>query len=505
MLDNISNRLNARQGAVTLGAPNKPQQTAVAVHSPRSVPQAPARWASTYMQADSTASSSSSPGRPATSSSPFFARTRLDAFDVPTSPGQASVADKLATSPILPSIASLPPSSPSFALSAAATALDELANASARVSPLAEAAAESYKRDPGLDTPRVLHLEHGTVLYFGRKARKALPHTRQGRGDETHVPVRLPKSAVNASRVHCSVRISGRGTTENSFLVEVRITGQNGMKVDGKVRPDGSVVRVEKSAGAKMRLSFWGWSAKVIVAESEMGLDSGSDGEDVTPATLVEDQERHAEQTSSPRPYKSRRRAASPALSFRSDDHGLSPEPELSSDQMIASSRASSMAPIGPTAAAVRAAALASSLGLDLPGLIASAIVFHSRSTVAATEVVHGLLGETRSMWTILTTDEEELEQLKESAKGEARAIEAWRDLVEYVLAREDMFGMIDNSGLKDASGRPLPPYYFYIPDQDPSADRVAALEPFVKRVRGARTKKQARYFWAKPSLKRNR
>jgi hypothetical protein len=58
---------------------------------------------------------------------------------------------------------------------------------------------------------------------------------------------------------------------------------------------------------------------------------------------------------------------------------------------------------------------------------------------------------------------------------------------------------------LQDASGRPLPPYYFYIPDQDPSPDRVAALEPFVKRVRGARTKKQARYFWAKPSLKRNR
>lgn len=57
----------------------------------------------------------------------------------------------------------------------------------------------------------------------------------------------------------------------------------------------------------------------------------------------------------------------------------------------------------------------------------------------------------------------------------------------------------------QDASGRPLPPYYFYIPDQDPSSDRVAALEPFVKRVRGARTKKQARYFWAKPSLKRNR
>jgi hypothetical protein len=38
-----------------------------------------------------------------------------------------------------------------------------------------------------------------------------------------------------------------------------------------------------------------------------------------------------------------------------------------------------------------------------------------------------------------------------------------------------------------------------------PSASRVEALEPFVKRVRGARTSKPVRYFWAKPSLRKNR
>lgn len=371
------------------------------------------------------------------------------------------------------------------------------------------------------------------MLYFGRKARKALPRHRGllGEQDDTHVPVILPRTAKNASRIHCSARIVDRLVEREAFVIEVRVTGQNGMKVDGKVRRNGSIVRVEKRAGAVLKLSFWGWSAKVIVAESEVGLDDAeeSDLESLSPVTESADESGPAPEEvgeDAQRPSKARRRAPSPALSFRSDDHGLSPEPELSAPA-APSSRASSVALV-PSAAALAAANLAHSLGLDLPGLIASAIVFHARSTVAATEVVHGLLTETRSMWTILTSDEEELERLKDSPKGEQRAVEAWREVVEETLAREDMFGMIDNSGLKasrarslgmrppypdffirtglqDASGRPLPPYYFYIPDQDPSADRVAALEPFVKRVRGARTKKQARYFWAKPSLKRNR
>lgn len=402
--------------------------------------------------ADSATASSSSPGRTVQSSSPFFARTRLDTFDLPTSPGASSAIDKLATSPIRRTLASLPPSSPSFGLSAA-TALDELAHASALASRATSPCAPietTAKRDPGLDTPRTLHLERGTVLYFGRKARKAIPRHQHARDDvvdeETHVPVILPKSAKNASRIHCSARIID-STADGHLVTEVRVTGQNGMKVDGKVRRNGSIVRVEKRAGETLRLSFWGWSAKLVIADSEVGLVS--DAESEVDLVVVDHHERDDLGESQQRPSKSRRRAPSPAPSFRSDDHGLSPEPEFSEQAPASSSRASSLAPPGPSPAAVRAAALASTLGLDLPGLIASAIVFHARSTVAATEVVHGLLAETRSMWTILTTDEDELEQIRDSAAGEARAIEAWQDLVEDVLAREDMFGMIDNSGLK--------------------------------------------------------
>ena len=498
-----------------------------------SMPESGLTWSRLVWAAESTTASSSSPGRTVQSSSPFFARTRLDTFDLPTSPGASSAVDKFATSPIRRTLASLPPSSPSFG-SSAPTALDELANASALASRAASPRAPTQtaaKRDPGLDTPRTLHLERGTVLYFGRKARKAIPRHQHAHNnaveEETHVPVILPKSAKNASRIHCCARIID-STADGDLVTEVRVTGQNGMKVDGKVRRNGTVVRVEKRAGETLRLSFWGWSAKLVIADSEVGLVSDVESDF---NSVARKHERDDLGESQQRPFKSRRRASSPALSFRSDDHGLSPEPEFSERAPVSSSsRASSLAPPpGPSPAAVRAAALASALGLDLPGLIASAIVFHARSTVAATEVIHGLLAETRSMWTILTTNEDELEQVRDSAAGEARAIEAWQDLVEHVLAREDMFGMIDNSGLKvraacnhsvrgtwsltpscsadfqDASGRPLPPYYFYIPDQDPSPDRVAALEPFVKRVRGARTKKQARYFWAKPSLKRNR
>ncbi|GAA5990541.1 hypothetical protein JCM10908_003122 [Rhodotorula pacifica] len=515
MLADISNRLSA-ETPTTAERTNNSKHALVAPTTAREQARTHGQWAMNHNLADTTASSSSSPGHTAQSSSPYFARTRLDTFDLPTSPGASSVVDKLATSPLRRTLASLPPSSPTFACPAP-TALDELVNASALASrassPCAavrDANSATPKRDPGLDTPRTLHLERGTVLYFGRKARKAIPRRTHAHGspteEETHVPVILPKSAKNASRIHCSIRIID-ATADGHLVTEVRVTGQNGMKVDGKVRRNGSVIRTEKRAGETLRVSFWGWSAKVVIADSEVGLVSDEESEQAY-ATAREKHEHddHAEGSSESeqRPTKSRRRASSPAHSFHSDDHGLSPEPEHSALPPLSSPRASSLAP-GPSPAALRAAALASSLGLDLPGLIASAIVFHSRSTVAASEVIHGLLGETRSMWTILTSNEEELERIRDSPAGEARAIEAWQDLVEDVLAREDMFGMIDNSGLKDASGRPLPPYYFYIPDQDPSLDRVAALEPFVKRVRGARTKKQARYFWAKPSLKRNR
>ncbi|GAA5849382.1 hypothetical protein JCM9279_000885 [Rhodotorula babjevae] len=451
-------------------------------------------------------SSSSSPRGAASSSSPFFQRTRLEAFDVPTSPSSAFDADKqlVPTSPVqrFSSLASLPPSSPSFGLAAlptsSTTALDDLV-AAASGAVASPPSTSPTSRDPGLDTPRLWHLERGTVLYFGRKARKALPRDRAT--TLTHVPVILPKSAKNASRIHCSVRIVSRAEQEldGALEVEVRVTGQNGMKVDGKVKKTGSVVVLEKQAGEAVRLKFWGWDAKVLVAESELGLDD-DDGDDLAaarrsgPSYLEDDEDEDAL-----RRARSPSRASSPAYNY-SNDHGLSPEPEFAPRVAVAPSYPPSSTSSSP--AAERASALVASLNLDLAGLIASAIVFHARSTVAVDEVIRALLKESGGMWRVLSADEDVVERRKDTPEGEDDAVAAWRTIVEDVLVHESMFGMIDNAGLKDASGHPIPPHWYYIPDQDPSAERVAALEPFVKRVRGARSK-AARYFWAKPSLRK--
>ncbi|BGP29642.1 hypothetical protein JCM10296v2_001381 [Rhodotorula toruloides] len=454
------------------------------------------------------ASASSSPAPGTGSSSPFFQRTHLDTFYAPTSP-TSSTYEKHPLSPARPApnaSTSLPPSSPSFGLSSS-TALNELAKVSVLASEVPAAPAE-HKSNPDFEPPRVVHLERDTVLYFGRKAKKALsrsPLNLGGGNRLTHVPIILPKSAKNASRIHCSARIVSAPSSHGRVTVEVRVTGQNGMKIDGKVRRSGSVVRLEKRAGESVRLKFWGWDAELVVAESEVGM-SCEEGEAAELGDLpseVEEEEEDDVSSRSKRRSRPASRAASPALSFCSDDHGLSPQQRPT--HLPTSSPLSpppSLPPSTPSASSARAASLTRSLNLDLPGLIASSIVFHSRSTVAVDEIIHALLRETGSMWDVLA---DQVEELKDTDEGERRAVEAWRGEVERVLSEEEMFGKIDNTGLKDASGHPLPPYYFYIPDSDPAPDRVAALEPFVKRVRGARTKKQARYFWAKPSLRRNR
>ncbi|GAA5876124.1 hypothetical protein JCM1840_002775 [Sporobolomyces johnsonii] len=434
-------------------------------------------------------SSSSSPARRA--SSPFFANTRLDAYHASSSPSSSKL--NLTPKKRFSSLSSLPPSSPSFALSSS-TALGLASDAP----------------DETQSEPLTLRLERGTVLYFGRKAKKAIPRAPSPGFNrvERALPILLPKSAKNASRIHCSARIISDedADVEGKVAVEIRVTGQNGMKVDGKLWRAGSVARLEVEPATKVMLSFWGWDAQVIVAESEAPQEEDDD-EDAfdrfrasSPASsalnsLFDDEDLHddddqSEAHSQPAP---RRRAAppSPAGTLSS----------LSSSPILASVPLSSSA----SSASSRAYSLASSLSLDLPGLLASSIVFHPRSTVGVDELVRALLKETGSMWDVLSADVAEVERLKETRDGEQEAVDAWKDVVEDVLRDEKMFGMIDNTGLKDAAGQPLAPYYYYIPDLDPSPSRVEALEPFVKRVRGARTAKPVRYFWAKPSLRKNR
>ncbi|GAA5976729.1 hypothetical protein JCM5350_006734 [Sporobolomyces pararoseus] len=444
---------------------------------------------------DLASSSSSSPSRLNGSSSPFFSNSRLDAFHASSSPGPTS--SKLLSTPTKRSnlLASLPPSSPSFGLGQEDEELD-----------LSSPRQQQQQSSNGLPAEEesssvALRLETNTVLYFGRKAKKAIPRVQRSPGfnpSERSIPILLPKSAKNASRIHCSARIvkykqtvsKSGGKGKGKVTIEVRVTGQNGMRIDGKLWKAGSLARLTVENGRELEFSFWGWDANVtVVAPSTSSSSSSSKRKAINeaeqssalkrPRTTMEDDSESQEEEDGRAGSSKRSRQTSPTTSLSS---------------------LSSSSPPALSPAAIRARSLASSPELDLPGLLASTIVFHPRSTVGVDELVRALLKESgQQLWQVLSEDREEVEKLKQTNRGEEDAVKVWIPVCQEVLKSERMFGVIDNTGLKDAAGRPLPPYYYYIPDLDQSRSRVEALEPFVKRVRGARTSKPIRYFWAKP------
>lgn len=290
-----------------------------------------------------------------------------------------------------------------------------------------------------------LRLERGTTLQFGRKAKKMSkldPSTIKG----TTIAILLPASAKNASRIHSTVKLS---ETSKSLKVEIKVLGQNGMNVDGKLWKVGKVGRIKCVAGRKLNLDFWGWSSTIIVGESEQEdlvhqlhsqresspIDSLFDGS----SSVAEHQHQQSDgdlfdsinpnPISSPEPsLSSRSREPSPIYSELSD---LSDTP--SSPVLGASSLELDATPAGQLART-----------MDLPGLIASAIVFHPRSTVGVEEVVKALLREAGNMWDVLDGGKRD-----ESVEREDLAVQAWWNVIEFVLKEERFFGCIENVGLK--------------------------------------------------------
>ncbi|KAI5475958.1 Rho GTPase activation protein domain containing protein [Pseudohyphozyma bogoriensis] len=470
-----------------------------------------------HIPAEDTFASSSSPGAGASSSSSPFGTNRLAAYHAPSSPGPSS---KLPTSPsrgLLASSSSVPPSSPSLRpvslTPRGQTTTPELATIDATGEPH--------------DEPLSLRLERGTVMQFGRKAKKPTATL-----DETTLAVRLPKAAKNASRLHCTARISSEASEVDFLTVEVRVLGQNGMKIDGKLWRAGETALLPCEAGQRVELAFWGWTSVLIVAESEIKqatlppsvpvtpkaasrtLQFGSpatsafnslfDGSDISDLPSSPDRQpfssalHHAQPIPDSIPRRGLSREPSPAYS---EDSLLS---QLSSPILDAHpSSDDEVEPIDELAVVLgaRAVKLVETLALDLPGMIASAIVFQPRATVSVDDIARALLEETGAMWDVLEDGNR-----RRTPERELAAIEAWWDVIEKVLREEQYFGCIENQGLKDATGAQLLPEYYYQPEHDPSKSRVEALEPFVKRVRGARTSKGGtRYFWRKPGGKKSR
>ncbi|KDE04423.1 hypothetical protein MVLG_05138 [Microbotryum lychnidis-dioicae p1A1 Lamole] len=457
----------------------------------------------------------SSPGGRTTSSafsSSPAAHSRFAAYDAPTSPDAGS--NKFASS--------APSSSPrhehadrvdshvtSALLSVAVGAIARAASANSETRSMLQSTAPAIARPIQLtDNDDIyLILERGVVMQLGRKAKRPT----QPR-PETTLPVQLAKSAKHASRMHCTLRILPKTpqTPPHKVVVQVHVLGMNGMKIDGRLYRKSAVAVLTVPIGHKLKLCLWSWQGVVHIADSKLPkqrkatdipytaplspvalsvYDSLTDGD----SSNLGHRDGSFELAT---PNEKSHGPASPAHSDHSLLSALPSSPSAQEDDEVEMDDVDQV-----SAESTRAAALVESLGLDLPGLIASAIVFSPRSTVDIETVVQSLLREVGGMWDVL----EDGERSEDSPQNrEDRAVEAWWEVVERVLCQEPFFGCIDNAGLKDASGHPLQPLFFYMPDSDPSRSRVAALEPFVKRVRGAR-QRPAQYFWRKPSLRKNR
>ncbi|KAK4046505.1 hypothetical protein OIV83_006031 [Microbotryomycetes sp. JL201] len=327
-----------------------------------------------------------------------------------------------------------------------------------------------------------ISLERRVAMQFGRKTRRRAVAVQPGDGVVAVHSVVMPKHAIHASRVHCIAQLKAHAMLFGRLALSVRVVGQNGMRLDGKRWRRGTNAVVDVAAGQLVEFDFYSWKQSIRIAPSEAPMTTPVP----TPAPIPARQEvvlLNGDFSDSELADGRPNNPSSPALSALSD---------LASSPVRPPNRAMSS----------RAVEIQNRLSLDLPGLIASAIVFSPRSTVGVEEVCRALLREAGGMWDVLEDGRGSDEQ---SEEREDRAVEEWWDVVEKVMLEEPFFGRIDNAGLKDASGHPLLPAYFYVPDQDPSASRVEALEPFVKRVRGARTAKPVQYFWAKPSLRKNR
>lgn len=288
-------------------------------------------------------------------------------------------------------------------------------------------------------------LECKTVIQFGRKimTRSKSKKIISTGADERAIPIHLPRSAKHASRLHCTVRIIAREGPSEKYKVQIKVLGQNGMRIQGKRYTKERVVTLEASPGMELDLGFWGWNARVVVGESssnEMEEDktmdpviATRDDEDTSSEFDEHDPDNFATGSKEERLAKSSRHG-SPAVSLLS---ALSSSPSRSPPREGF-----------PSASTTRAAALVESLHLDLPGLIASAIVFHPRSTVGVEEVVRALLREVGGMWDILGNGAGMI-QGEEDSEKEDSAIEEWWDLIEGVLREEAMFGCIENAGLQ--------------------------------------------------------
>lgn len=308
---------------------------------------------------------------------------------------------------------------------------------------------------------QTLRLSETEVTQFGRKpSTKSIvsaPHKTSTRS--VIRSIHLPREAKHASRLHASIRLLRPVNKRASWTVQIKVMGQNGMQIQGRRYGRDRIVTMpwaedKEVGGMQLELGFWGWNALVLIPSPVRVHKTAAPQFAESLASLDEAEDMDLEDDSD---VEVLGRSSSPALSALS---ALSSSPSRMDSPHRHSSPAYTARHNAPAAQYnSKAAQLVRKLQLDLTGLIASAIVFHPRSTVGVEEVVRAMLREAGGMWDILPHVKNSIDggERNEGGERETEAIEEWWDLVEETLRSEEMFGVIENAGLRVSSPLILP------------------------------------------------
>ncbi|KAG0148822.1 hypothetical protein CROQUDRAFT_40763 [Cronartium quercuum f. sp. fusiforme G11] len=409
--------------------------------------------------------------------------------------------------------------------------------------------------------PLRLAIQPGYCMVFGRQPDlSAIPPELQPK-DTPMVPIKLPGTFTHASRIHCMCTLIAPPLGGLSMKIVVR--GQNGLTVDGErfVQGASAGVELERFDGEQIKLDFHGGKTVECYVKFDDGLSPPrlrtaavqSDHTSVEGLEHTRNGKRKC-RSSNPTPI-------TPGLEFPATPTiAVMPSPAV--EPAITTQNATLHPPkrqclsVGPEASPSglpipslpvndRLHALIPSLGLDLVGLIASAIVFFPRATVSTSEVIRGVLeaqpslaeavlsvltpspprssprptsarARSASVASPIVVKREALEPLganaalaEKCAAGEEesseerteRVINACRPLILEMLQlnwRADgsgMFGCVTNEGLKDASGQALEALWYYQPQRDPDLERRSNLQPCVRHVRHTQTTSKQYFF----------
>ncbi|KAI8442650.1 hypothetical protein BY996DRAFT_4576210 [Phakopsora pachyrhizi] len=336
------------------------------------------------------------------------------------SPGFQSPSDKTPTSqahlsrvasPDTAQLSSLPPNWPAVdkkndTSRAIENGLTQSRSPSARCAKLSRSGSpkQPVKETKARRTPSAplrVPIEPGHCLVFGRKPDTSAISS-EVTPKSTLLPIILPKSFNHASRTHCLCTLIAPPL--GGLNIRIVVKGQNGLMVDGERFEAGSSagVELERRDGEQIELGFYGGKkveCYVRLDENSSNRARGRVGGQNTAENGVP--ERPSISATS-RGSKRRRTntltrggascEAPPGEYSKPSGHAISPQSAVSDHISPNTLSSACESTVFCLSVGDRVRALIPSLGIDLVGFIASAIVFSPRATVSTTQVIRAVL-----------------------------------------------------------------------------------------------------------------